>query len=525
MNDQANFTLRGRNPDVLTCIANLSNDEVFTPPEFANRMLDTLAEAWAERHDGADIWSDSSVRFLDPFTKSGIFLREIATRLIKGLEAEIPDLQERVDHILTKQVYGVAITRLTSLIARRSLYCSKYANGEHSVATKFENESGNIWFERTEHTWEKGRCKFCGAPQSLFDRDIEFENYAYDFIHSNDIRRRVKELFGDDMQFDVIVGNPPYQMKGGAGGSSDSSIYNLFVEQALKLDARFVCMVIPSRWLAGGRGLDDFREIMLKDGHLSHLVDYTKMSTAFPGVDFEGGVGYFLYDKKYSGYCKYSLFQGENELPPVMRDLSAHDIFVRDYSAAKILDKILSKNEPSISDIITNREPFKFESNFRGFSKSQRQGDIAIYYTEKGKRGIGYMPRSDIKKNERLIDRWKVFVPKAYGERGAMPAMVLGRPIIAPPETVCTGSYLFFYCDNEKQARSISSYYTTKFFRFLVSLRKITQDAFRSMYTWVPQQMWDHTWSDEVLYEKYALTVDEIAYIEHVIRPMDSLDD
>ena len=215
MIEQASFALRGRNPDVLTCIANLSNDEVFTPPEFANRMLDTLAEAWAADNDGASIWADSSVRFLDPFTKSGVFLREIAKRLIAGLETEIPDLQTRVDHILTQQVFGIGITRLTSLLARRSLYCSKHATGEHSVATGFSNDDGNIWFERTEHSWKNDKCEFCGAPRAIFDRGPELDNHAYAFIHTNDIKARLSELFGADMQFDVIIGNPPYQMTGG----------------------------------------------------------------------------------------------------------------------------------------------------------------------------------------------------------------------------------------------------------------------------------------------------------------------
>ena len=153
MSEQVSFSLRGRNPDVLTCIANLSNDEVFTPPEFANRMLDTLAEAWATNNGGADLWADSSVRFLDPCTKSGVFLREITSRLTKGLAEQIPDLEERVDHILTNQVFGIGITLLTSLLARRSVYCSKHANGPHSIARGFTDEAGNIWFERTEHTW------------------------------------------------------------------------------------------------------------------------------------------------------------------------------------------------------------------------------------------------------------------------------------------------------------------------------------------------------------------------------------
>ncbi|RWB73576.1 Eco57I restriction-modification methylase domain-containing protein [Mesorhizobium sp.] len=521
MNQQAGFTLRGRNPDVLTCIANLSNDEVFTPPEFANRMLDTLAEAWAARNGGANIWADSTVTFLDPFTKSGVFLREITTRLIAGLAAEIPDLQNRVDHILTRQMFGIGITTLTSLLARRSLYCSKHANGEHSVAKGFATDSGNIWFERTEHSWKNAKCEFCGAPRALFDREPELENHAYAFIHTNDIKARIRELFGADMQFDVIIGNPPYQMTGGAGGSSDSSIYHLFVEQALKLDARFVSMVIPSRWVAGGRGMDEFRKTMLTGGHISHLVDYTRMSTAFPGVDFEGGVGYFLYDSKYRGECEYTLFQGDNQLPTIKRDLSAQDVFVRDHFAVGILDKVIAHSEPPISDILTNREPFKLESNFRGFHNSAKENDVAIYYTDRGRRSIGYMARNSIEKNQDLIDKWKVLVPKAYGERGAIPAMVLGKPIVAGPPSVCTGSYLFFYCDSGAEANSITEYYSTKFFRFLVSLRKITQDAFRPMYSWVPQQTWNRAWTDADLYQKYGLTPAEVEYVESVIRPME----
>nr|WP_130472710.1 Eco57I restriction-modification methylase domain-containing protein [Candidatus Magnetaquicoccus inordinatus] len=233
--DQAPFALRGRNPDVLTCIANLSNDEVFTPPEFANRMLDTLASAWEKDHGGANLWANKLVRFLDPFTKSGVFLREITSRLTVGLKDEIPDLQKRVDHILTKQVFGIGITELTSLLARRSVYCSKHANGPHSVAKSFKSEQGNIWFKRTEHIWEETKCIFCGAPKTIFDREENLENHAYAFIHTNDIKARIVEIFGGKMQFDVIIGNPPYQMAGGAGGSSDSSIYHLFVEQAMKL--------------------------------------------------------------------------------------------------------------------------------------------------------------------------------------------------------------------------------------------------------------------------------------------------
>jgi len=240
MTDAASFSLLKRNPDVLTCIANLSNDEVFTPPEFAERMLDTLAEGWAAINSGANIWADSGVTFLDPCTKSGVFLREIARRLIDGLADEFPDLRARVDHILTHQLFGIGTSSLTALMARRSLYCSKWANGEHSVACGFDGEDGNVWYERMEHEWQRNKCRFCGAPKTSLDRGDHRETYAYPFIHTDDPKARLAELFGANMQFDVIIGNPPYQMAGGAGGTSDSSIYHLFVKQAAKLEPRFL---------------------------------------------------------------------------------------------------------------------------------------------------------------------------------------------------------------------------------------------------------------------------------------------
>jgi site-specific DNA-methyltransferase (adenine-specific) len=486
MSTQANFTLRGRNPDVLSCIANLSNDEVFTPPEFANRMLDTLAEAWAAKNKGANIWEDKTVKFLDPFTKSGVFLREITTRLTAGLENEIPNLEKRVNHILTKQVFGIAITQITSLLSRRSVYCSKHAQGEHSIAKGFASDDGNIWFERMEHTWEGNKCSFCGAPKLILDRGEDLENYAYAFIHTNNIKTRLSEIFGEHMQFDVIIGNPPYQMKGGAGGSSDSSIYQLFVEQAKKLEPKFLSMVIPSRWLAGGRGMDEFRKEMLSSYKLMRLVDFPVSSEVFPNVEVKGGICYFLWSGEHKGPCDVTVIRGGQAMTS-NRQLDEFDVFVRDPKAVGILRKVLKFGEPPITSILTADTPFGIATNFDGFHDKKKVGDVALYYVRSGKRDIGYVSRTAITKNASLIDMWKVFVPKAGSDGGQkIPDSVLGKPWLSPPPSVATQTFLAFYVASEEEAQSIYSYYQTKFFRHLVSLRKLTQDALRPMYSWVP---------------------------------------
>jgi site-specific DNA-methyltransferase (adenine-specific) len=484
-------------------------------------MLDTLTEAWAANHGGANIWADKTVKFLDPCTKSGVFLREITSRLTKGLEQEIPNLEKRVNHILTKQVFGIGITQITSLLARRSVYCSKHAKGKHSIAKSFASDDGNIWFERTEHIWKDGRCRFCGAPQEIFDRKGDRETHAYAFIHTEKIKTRLAEIFGGNMQFDVIIGNPPYQMKGGAGGTSDSSIYHLFLEQALNLDPRFLSMVIPSRWLAGGRGMDAFRKAMLTGKHISHLVDYTKMSTAFPGVDFEGGVGYFLWDGNHHDDCKYKLVLGDEEQPEVIRKLDEFDIFVRDNRAVNILMKVQRLKEPSVAEFVSGDTPFGLPTNFVDHKDKPFRDSVALYLTDRGQRVVVHTARSGIRKNVYLIDSWKVLLPEAYGERGAIPALVLGPSIVAPPESVCTQTYLVAGpLASKKAAVSFQTYTKTRFFRFFVSLRKITQHALRSTYSWVPQQTWDRTWTDEAFYAKYGITKKEQAYIESQVRPM-----
>lgn len=525
MNGQASFALRNRNPDILTCIANLSNDEVFTPPEFANRMLDTLAEAWAADNDGADIWADCSVRFLDPCTKSGVFLREITSRLTKGLAAEMPDLQARVNHILTQQVFGIGITQLTSLLARRSVYCSKHAKGTHSIAKGLAKDEGNIWFERVEHSWSKDRCEYCGASKKSLNRGEGLETHAYAFIHTDDIRSRVADLFGGEMQFDVIIGNPPYQLDDGGFGTSAAPIYQMFVEQALALDPRYAVFVTPSRWMAGGKGLDKYRERMLSDKHLRKIVDFPKLYEAFPGVKIRGGISYFLWDRDREGPCEVqTIWDGKPTGPAVARYLNTYDILVRRNEAVPILEKVRAKKEPTLDARVSSGRPFGFRTFFHG--KEDPKGikkPVKLFGSQK----VSWIARSEITVNTDWIDEWKVLMTAVQGTSAAVETKFLSKPIIAAPGTACTETYLVAgHFDNEAEAANYAAYLRTRFVRFLVSLRKATQHATRDVYAFVPDLPLTQAWTDAKLYKRYGLTKDEIAFIEsQVAEHTDANDD
>lgn len=510
--DQTTFALKRRNPDVLTCIANLSNDEVFTPPEFASRMLDTLEQAWAEANGGASLWENPDVKFLDPFTKSGVFLREITSRLVVGLEKKIPDLQERVDHILTKQVFGIAITHLTSLLARRSLYCSKFANGEHSITRSFSTEQGNVWFERTEHTWVGEKCDFCGAGKSTYDRVEGLETYAYPFIHTTDQKSLITRIFGEDMQFDVIIGNPPYQLKDGGYGSSAAPIYQLFVEKALDLDPRFVVMVTPSRWMAGGKGLDKFRERMLLDRRMTMIVDYPRLYEVFD-VKIRGGVSYFLWAKDHDGPCNIqTIWDGKPIGPAVARYLSAYDILVRRNEAVSILEKVRAKGEITLEARVSSGKPFGFRTFFHGKTAPE---DVKEPVKLFGSQKVTWVERSEITVNSRWIDEWKVLMTAVQGTSAAIETKFLSKPIIAAPGSACTETYLVAgHFNSETAATNYAKYLRTRFVRFLVSLRKATQHATRDVYAFVPDLPVDQEWTDAKLYKEYDLTKDEIAFIE-----------
>lgn len=490
------------NPDVLTCLANLSNDEVFTPPEVANWMLDMLPE---------ELWHDSGATFLDPACKSGVFLREIAKRLIEGLKGEIPDLQERVNHIFHKQLFGIAITELTGLLSRRSVYCSKYPNSKYSIVL-FEDASGNIRYKRTQHQWHKGKCVFCGASQSEYERGDELETHAYEWIHTD----RPEEIF--KMKFDVIIGNPPYQLSDGGNNASAVPIYQNFVKQAEKLNPRYLTMIIPSRWFSGGRGLGEFRKAMLEDHRIKELHDFVNAEDCFPGVDISGGVCYFLWDRAYHGPCLVTNHDGTN-IDVSERYLDEYQILIRSNKAVDIVKKVLSGHPVTVDSTVSTQKPF----GLRTYARPDGHGEFTLRWNG----GKGKIERAKVTAGTDLIDKWKVIVSRVFFEHAGKrdksgQARVLSVLEILEPKEVCSETYIVADTfDTKSEALNFFDYLKTKFVRFLIlqacSSIMITKNSF----CFVPVQDFSKPWTDAELYEKYGLTDDEIVFIESMIRPME----
>lgn len=501
------------NPDVLTCLANLSNDEVFTPPEVANRMLDMLPE---------ELWHDSSATFLDPACKSGVFLREIAKRLIEGLQEEIPDLQKRIDHIFHKQLYGIAITELTSLLSRRSVYCSKYPNSKYSI-TLFEDTSGNIRYKRIQHRWQNGKCLFCGVTkkEGTYDRN-EMEVHAYELIHTLHPER----IF--NMKFDVIIGNPPYQLNIGVEKENYAvPIYQKFVEQAKKLNPRYLTMIIPARWYAGGRGLDEFRDEMLNDDRLSVIHDYPDAGDVFPGVQIKAGVCYFLWERDRHGDCSVTTHLNGDDIGPVVRPLleKGNDTFIRYNQAISIIQKVFNPVNRSFSELVSPQTPFGIVTSYKGTDKPQSSTDLKMYISGNDKKYKGkafYAPYDKITKGHDMIPWHKIYINMAGSGSDSFPHQILGKPFYGEPNTICNQSYLVIGpFKNKDECENAMSYIATKFFRFMVLQKKNAQHAMRGVYQLVPMQDFTKSWTDEELYKKYRLTEDEIAFIESMIKPME----
>lgn len=531
---QLNLFELAYNPDVLDCLSSLSNDEVFTSPKLANQMLDLLP---------ADIWQNPQATFLDPVCKSGVFLREIVKRLDKGLAKQIPERQIRINHILTKQVFGIAITHLTALLSRRSVYCAKEANSRLSICTGFDDDMGNIIFGQVEHIFQDGKCTQCGASEAVFGERKGLENHAYAFIHTNK-SNQYKEL--EKMKFDVIIGNPPYQLNVGNDGGNSSkakAIYHLFIEQALKLKPKYLVMITPSRWMTRSvEGISPaWIDGMINSKKFREIHDFETSKECFPNLSqpIEGGVNYFLWDDIYEGKCEYFYYPSNGSALHRYDFLDSNNIgvVIRDPNSFKIIDKItaihgeyFSVENENFSSLVSPKDFFTnrtfLTSKWKGFKRNLDDKNNIKYYLNKDilSSGFGWINREQIPKNLATKDLHKVYIPAANGSN----TLILGKPFYGEPNSVCSQTYLVIGYNPEKhsltkeQCENIISYIQTKFFRYLVSIKKKTQNGARGVYQFVPLQNFDESWTDEKLYQKYGLSKDEIAFIESMIRPMDN---
>lgn len=330
------------------------------------------------------------------------------------------------------------------------------------------------------------------------------------------------------MKFDVIIGNPPYQLSDGGNAASAMPIYQKFVERALKLDPRYLTMIIPSRWFTGGRGLDSFRDTMLHDDRLRVINDFPSASDVFPGVEIKGGVCFFLWERDKRGNCQISTWRNgtahKSDRPLLEPGM---DTFIRYYEQIAILKKVQAFNEETFSKIVSTNDPFGFDVREEGSYRRVRApyklkpfpGSVKYYYNGWRKEGIGYVGQSYIRKGLDLVNAVKIFVPRVWG--AGIPETDWVNPFIVEPNSCSTETYLTIGpFENKEIAENAVSYMQTRFFHFFVALIKNTQQAMQKVYSLVPIQDFSKSWTDEELYDKYNLSDEETSFIESMIKPM-----
>ncbi|NLL65194.1 MAG: hypothetical protein GX239_05230 [Clostridiaceae bacterium] len=545
------------NFDILETITNVGNDEVFTPRRTADLMLDSLPE---------EVWHNPNYKWLNPATKNGIFEREIAIRLDKGLEAIIPDTEVRRKHILQNMIFSIGQTKFTSNVARRTLYYCSQANrqcdGEkapdgHYVngyaignGTWFNDAEGNILTPSTDHIFvdssgrsmpssvkdddrKKYKCKFCGiTADSRYVDPKQREQYAYELTHvyrlvlQKHLRTRFKRPAEEkNMKFDIIIGNPPYQLQVNESGKGLGAIpiYQNFITQAKYLEPKYLCMIIPSRWFSGGVGLDDFRREMLKDDHIKLIYDFSDSKDCFPGVDINGGVCFFLRDSSYSGECEFTNVTN-GVISTKKRKLNEFDIFIRRNDALSIVKKILAKKEKMLSAEggCSPQTPYGFLSTFQGTEKKTKNDDAEIL-TSKGWR---FVERRLITKSYDTVDKYKTMISKLTCEHAGTPDKngmyrVLSRMELLKPGQICSQSYLTICPQStEQEALNVFNYLRTKLVRFLIQLTLTGMNMSIDNFKFVPWLDFTESWDDAKLYERYGLSDEEIAVVESVIREM-----
>lgn len=548
--------------DILETISSLNNHEVFTPPKVARSMLDLLPQ---------EVWSNPALKFLDPCAKTGVFLREIMFRLNKSLPRlnksggdfyyiydkdgknsksyNLNNDSQRLLHIRRNMLFGIGTSDLTGKLSRRTLYGVMIANKDKDeillnkdkdVDTDYKGlnstydyrmwddccanrqRDGNIFHghNKPQHRFDKNdKCIDCGMGKDYSESEND-ENYAYPFIHEN-VSVFIQDIRSGKMKFDVIIGNPPYQISDSGHAASAKPIYHKFIELSILLSPKYITMITPSRWMTGGKGLDKFRKKMLNDKRISHIVDFKNSFECFPSVSIEGGVSFFLWNREHRDSCLY--VDANNEKTSLVH-LNRYNTMVRNIVGINVIEKVMSSSQCFLSDTILSRKPFGLSTFFKEYSAIKKPGYIGLFGNKKLMKdcaGFGYVKASVVQKNNEVIPRYKVLVPAARGRSSSVKQQVLGNPIFCPPQSICSETYIVVGSyDSEYECNNMISYVKTKFFRFMVSLKKETQHASQLVYGFVPHLPMSQEWSDEKLYKKYNLTQEEISHIESSIKEM-----
>lgn len=540
------------NFDILETITNVGNDEVFTPRKTCDMILDSLPE---------EVWHNPNYKWLNPATKNGIFEREIAIRLDDGLKDIIPDTEQRRKHILQNMIYSIGQTRFTANVARRTVYyCSQanrkcdgikaddghYVNG-YAIGNGswFDDEEGNIKTPNINHTFvddkgetmpsscsgeekKKYRCKYCGINgASAYNDANQRETYAYEFIHfdGDELLKHLQDRFfggNRNMKFDIIIGNPPYQLStNDKGGIQAIPIYNKFVEQAFALKPKYISMIIPSRWYTGGMGMDSFRNAFLSNDHIELLFDFPKSRDCFSNVDIAGGVCFFLWSSSFTGDCRViSSIGGKNT--EKIRKLNQFDVFVRSNIGVEIINKIRKKANKYLNEVVASISPFGLSTNVKG-KKNYFAGSVKLISSS----GESFIQANDVPKGKEYIDEYKISIGQLNPDRGGVnnasdgKSNVTTKVKIYEPNEVFTATYLLLnHFKVKEEAENFAIYIKTKFVRYLVNLTlssmHITKDNFR----FVPTMEFSRTWTDNELYSYFDLNDEEIKDIESTIREM-----
>lgn len=539
--------------DILTLFEALNNHEVFTPPRLAREMLDHLPN---------ETWSNPDLKLLDPCTKSGVFLREAFYKFYDGLkdkgeyigaDGKVYDLSEhkqRINHILKNMLFGIATSELTGYVARRTLYGVMEANTDKQIAAIDSFERSTNFHEWTEEERLNfiGRNKFNEyydhtmfnteeykgfehegnifypvdevAKKVLEDGSYEVEDTYFPFIDEATKHRKIIDIKEGKMKFDVIIGNPPYQISDGGSGSGMSAkpIYHLFVNQAKSMSPKYLSMIMPSRWFSGGKGLDKFRNDMLNDKRISHIVDFENSNEVFPGVDVAGGISYFLWDKNHKTDCEITN-KIKNESFSSIRPLNEFHILVRHSKSLSIIHKIQNIEKGAYLDkVVSARKPFGIPSNYK-----PKSSGTPCWFTQK--LGKQFVQTELVRDENKYKDKWKVLIPFApiAGQTD------FSKPIkfyhsqnvkIAKPGEVCTETYLVAHAfDSEQEALNFKGYLFTKIFRFLLLQNVISQNITRGCFYFVPElDDYKKQITDDELKNRWGITNDEWEFISQKIQ-------